>query len=208
MKQLQIALNNRGESLLVDGVIGAKTLTALKRVLSIELLKRNWVTPSTGLVFLRLDQTLTDTFDDVALRFNKGCIDRVVPCSTTAGDKYIFDPITFQGITGTAIACEQQILNSHRFTTAKEFKRLWTNAPYFQQQKPITIYRDPTKDRVINREIMMRGMYGINFHRGWRGDRNWNVSAGCMVIPDIHWYNMIEIFVNGVLYDFTLLEML
>ena len=129
MKNIQKFLNKKGASLLEDGVIGPKSLIAAHKFISAELNKRNFSIPTTGLVYVRTDVVLSDTFDDFVVRYNEGVLDRIAPCSTTAGDYYIFNPITNGGITGTAIALEQQVHNSHKFITNKSWGLLWTKQP-------------------------------------------------------------------------------
>ena len=206
MINLQTLLNKKGYNLKPDGVVGPKTLAATQDFVIKEIQKRNWVVPDTGLVFLRLDQTLTNTFDDIVIRFNKGAVDRVAPCSTTAGSYYIKNPITYGGVRGTAIAKEQQTLKSHRFTTSANWKSLWLGAPYFQQLSPIEIYRDGNMDNKLDKAVLQKGLFGINFHRAGLGSFIDNWSAGCQVTADKFWYDIITPFVNGQLYDFTLIE--
>lgn len=207
MKNLQELLNKKGYNLTVDGIAGMKTLAATQLFIFDEIKKRGWFKPHTDLVYLRLDNNLTDTFDDVVVRFNKGVVDMVAPCSTTAGSYYfIHNIITYGGIKGCAIACEQQVLNSHRFVSGKSWANLWTGAPYFMQERPIDIFRDGNGDYQIDRSIKTNGLYGINFHRGWSGARIWNASAGCQVTPDKYWFELIKIFEVGNMYDLTLME--
>lgn len=206
MINLQKLLNQKGYNLKPDGVVGPKTLAATQDFITKEIQKRNWKIPAIGFVFLRLDQTLTNTFDDVIVRFNRGIVDRVAPCSTTAGQHYIKNPITYGGIRGTAIAKEQQIINSHQFNTSANWKSLWLGAPYFQQISSIDIYRDGNMDNKLDKAILQKGLFGINFHRAGAGSFIDNWSAGCQVTPDKFWYDLISIFRNGQFIDFTLIE--
>jgi len=205
MKNLQTALNKYGANLTVDGIAGAKTLNAAQEILKKQFQVKNWVWPTVGLIYIRLDENLTDTFDDVVCRIQQGIIDMVAPCSTTAGDYYLF---TGMIAGGTAIACEQQVLFSHRFVSGANWKNLWSGMPYFQQEKGMFIYRDANKDRVLNRTQKQFGLFGINLHRGWSGLRNWNASAGCQVTPDSYWSAIIPIFKIGQVIDFNLIELL
>lgn len=206
MIRLQKILNEKGAQLTVDGIIGPQSLIAADWFISNSLKSRKWVKPVDGIVFLRTDQVLSNSFDDFAIVYKKGVCVAAVPCSTTAGDHYVFNPITHLGITGTAIAVEQQVLGSHKFVTNKNWKTLWLGAPYFQQILPITIYRDGNRDRKLDRAIRQLGLFGINIHRGGVGNVIGNWSAGCQVIPDSHWFPIINNFVPGQTIDFTLLE--
>jgi len=206
MKLLQTLLNKHGYNLAVDGVAGKMTLAATTSFLKLECEKRNFVFETKGLIYIRLDQNLTDTFDDICCRINAGVVDMVTPCSTTAGDYYLFNPITYNNITGTAVAKEQQVLFSHQYVTGRTWVNLWSKMPYFQQIKPIYIFRDGNKDRVLNKTHLQFGLFGINLHRGWSGAKNWNCSAGCQIVPDVYWQELIKIFLPGEYIGFTLME--
>lgn len=207
MKNLQTLLNTKfNAGLDVDGDAGRLTKEATTDFVLSEITKRSWTAPKTDLVYLRLDQSLTNTFDDVVARFVGGKVDMVAPCSTTAGDYYIFNPITSGGIKGTAIACEQQLIASHRFVSSKNWATLWLKGPYFQQEKDMRIYRDGNMDRKLDRAVLQAGKFGINWHRAGIGNFINNWSAGCMVTPDAYWWEIIRAFNVGQLYNFTLIE--
>ena len=206
MKKLQEILNTNGASLTVDGIIGPKSLAALHEYVKSNLTKRKWVMPKDGLVWIRTDKTLTNTFDDFVAVYSKGNCVMALPCSTTAGDYYVFNPLTVGGITGTAIAAEQQIIGSHQFVTASNWKFLWLNAPYFMQVRPITIYRDGNKDRVLDKGVTQFGLFGINLHRGGLAASINGWSAGCLVVVDSLWFEVVKLFNNGQFIDFTLFE--
>lgn len=206
MKKLQEILNANGGKLTVDGVIGPKSLTALHQYVKTNLEKRKWVMPKDGFVWIRTDKTLSNTFDDFVAVYKNGLPVMALPCTTTAGDKYIFNPLTVGGITGTAVAVEQQIIGSHKFVTAPNWKHLWLNAPYFQQVLPITIYRDGNKDRVLDKKTTQFGLFGINFHRGGVGAWIGNWSAGCHVVNDTQWFEVVKLFSNGQTIDYTMFE--
>lgn len=206
MKNLQTLLSQKGYAITVDGVIGPKTLEAAQDYISKEIAKRNWKQPTKGFVFIRLDQNLTNTFDDICVRYNNGKIDNVVPCTTTPGHYYVYNPVTSGGITGAAVAKEQQVLGSHKFVSNSNWKSLWLGAPYFQQVKPIVVYRDGNKDTKIDKVNAQTGLFGINFHRAGLGSIVDRWSAGCQVVPDAHWFKMIDIFANGEVTDYTMFE--
>jgi hypothetical protein len=119
----------------------------------------------------------------------------------------VFNPLTVGGITGAAVACEQQVIGSHTFTTSSNWKSLWLGAPYFMQTGAIKIFRDGNKDRNIDTAITTTGWYGINWHKGGLGTWVDNWSAGCMVVPDKHWFEMIKIFTNKQICNFTLIQL-
>jgi hypothetical protein len=204
MIKLQELLNKNGANLKADGVIGPKTTEALANYIANELKKRKWLPQYHGIVWLRTDDKLTNKFDDFCVVYKYGQIVYVCPASTTAGDFYVYNPLTVGGINGTAVATEQQVVGSHRFVTGAKWSNLWLGAPYFQQILPITIYRDGTKDRQLDQKVTQFGLFGINFHRAGLGDWVNKWSAGCQVVPDKHWFEIVKRFNAGQTIDFTL----
>jgi hypothetical protein len=208
MKIFQKILKDRGYySGAIDGIVGPLTLTATKQWIDAEMNIRGWVKPVNDLVWIRTDQTFDNKFSDYVIRFNNRVADMIMPCTTTPGDYYIFNPLTVGGITGAAVACEQQTIASHRFTTSANWKSLWLGAPYFYQIGAVEIYRDGNKDRNLDKSTKTKGFYGINFHRGGIGSAVDNWSAGCMVVPDARWFEAIKIFQPNQLINFTLIEL-
>jgi len=191
----------------IDGIVGPLTLTAAKQWIDAEMNIRGWVKPVNDLVWIRTDQKFDNKFSDYVVRFNNRIADMIMPCSTTPGDYIVFNPLTVGGITGSAVACEQQVIGSHKFVTAPDWKHLWLNAPYFFQAGAIEIWRDANKDRNLDKNIKTKGWYGINFHRGGIGHAVDTWSAGCLVVPDVRWFEAIKIFQNNQLINFTLIEL-
>jgi hypothetical protein len=190
----------------IDGIIGKMSLAATEKFIDAELTKRGWVKPTTEFVWVRTDQSLDNKFADISIRYNGGVVDMIMACSTVPGDFYVFNPLTVGGITGAAIACEQQQIKSHKFVSSANWKSLWLGAPYFYQEGAVEIYRDGNKNRIIDKNIKTKGHYGINFHRAGAGSLVDNWSAGCQVVADNSWYQAIKIFQNGQLINFTLIE--
>lgn len=208
MKGFQQILKDRGYYKgNIDGIVGPLTLTAAKQFIDAEMDLRGWVKPVTDLVWIRTDQTFDNKFSDYVVRFNNRIADMILPCSTTPGDYIVFNPLTVGGITGSAVACEQQVIGSHKFVTAPDWKHLWLNAPYFFQAGAIEIWRDANKDRNLDKNIKTKGWYGINFHRGGIGHAVDTWSAGCLVVPDVRWFEAIKIFRPNQLINFTLIEL-
>lgn len=208
MKGFQQILKDRGYYKgNIDGIVGPLTLTAAKQFIDAEMDLRGWVKPVTDLVWIRTDQTFDNKFSDYVVRFNNRIADMVLPCSTTPGDYIVFNPLTVGGITGSAVACEQQVIGSHKFVTAPDWKHLWLNAPYFFQAGAIEIWRDANKDRNLDKNIKTKGWYGINFHRGGIGHAVDTWSAGCLVVPDVRWFEAIKIFRPNQLINLTLIEL-
>jgi hypothetical protein len=207
MQHFQTILKNRGYySGSIDGIVGPMSIAASASLVKDEILKRGWILPKDEFVWLRTDGSLDNKFQDVVVRYNGGVADMVIPCSTTPGDYYVFNPLTVGGITGAAIACEQQAIGSHTFVSSPNWKSLWLGAPYFMQTGAVEIYRDGNKDRKIDKAIRTKGFYGINFHRAGWGSFVDNWSAGCQVVVDKFWFEAIKIFKNGQKMNFTLIE--
>lgn len=208
MRNFQQILKDRGYYTgAIDGIVGPLTLAGAKAWIDAEMNIRGWVKPVNDFVWIRTDQSYDNKFADYVVRFNNRVADMVMPCSTTPGDFYIFNPLTVGGITGAAVACEQQVIGSHKFVTSGTWSSLWLGAPYFYQSGAIEIYRDGNKDRKLDKTVKTKGYYGINFHRGGIGSFVDNWSAGCMVVPDARWYEAIKIFQNNQLINFTLIEL-
>lgn len=208
MQKFQQILKDRGfYSGAIDGIVGPLTLGGVKAFIDAEMNKRGWVKPVNDLVWVRTDQSYDNKFSDYCIRFNNRVADMILPCSTTPGDYIIFNPLTVGGITGSAVACEQQVIGSHKFVTSGNWKSLWLNAPYFYQSGAIEIYRDANKDRKLDKAVKTKGWYGINFHRGGIGHLVDDWSAGCLVVPDKIWFEAIKIFRPNQLINFTLIEL-
>ena len=195
MKQVQQYLNRFGCNLVVDGIIGSKTKIELKKYV---------FNQTKGITWVRCDKKLTNTFDDFGVLWVNGEVAEVFPCSTTAGKHYIQNPITYGGVTGTAIAAAQYVKGSHQFKTSSNWKSLWLGMPYFQQIKPIQIFRDGNKDGNLDEKVIQKGLFGINFHQAGLGNLIDNWSAGCQVVPKAYWLNVIKHFKDGEIIDFSL----
>lgn len=208
MKNFQQILKDRGYYTgAIDGIVGPLTLGGAKQWIDAEMNIRSWVKPVNDFVWIRTGQSFDNRFSDYVVRFQNRVADMIMPCTTKPGDFYIFNPLTVGGITGAAVACEQQVIGSHKFVTSGSWSSLWLGAPYFYQSGAIEIYRDGNKDRKLDKTIKTRGWYGINFHRGGAGSIVDQWSAGCMVVPDVRWYEAIKIFQNNQLINFTLIEL-
>ncbi len=208
MKQFQQILKDRGYySGAIDGIIGSLSLAGAKQLVDAECNIRGWVKLVNDFVWLRLNQTFDNKFSDIVVRFSNRNADMILPCTTKAGNFYVYNPLTVGGITGVAVACEQQVIGSHTFTTSANWKSLWLGAPYFYQSGAIEVYRDGNKDATIDKNIKTKGYYGINFHRGGLGSIVDQWSAGCMVVPDKQWFEAIKIFQPNQKINFTLIEL-
>ncbi len=207
-KTLQIFLNLLfGAKLATDGVFGQKTFAAkseAEKRLQELFLSKTGSKHYTGLLAIRCK----DEFDNLATDFlawiEKGSIANVVTCSTRAGNFYVYNPISYGGITGTAVLKEGYY--------PKTWLGSWQTRFGFRsfellQSKPVIIYRDGNKNTKLDRDITQTGMFGINIHTaGWNNliDR-W--SAGCLVVPKSEWDIFANLYLKaGQLYDLLLLH--
>lgn len=200
MVGLQIFLNKKGYKLSVDGVVGVKTHAALKDYINTSFAKNKYRMLSKHLVWIRTDNQLTNTFDDFVVLMIYNEIELVFKATTTAGDFYIFNPVTSGGITGTAITAPQQAVQSHQFLKS------FLGMPYFRQMRPITIYRDWNKDRNIDTMKTTFGLYGIHLHHMGMGNLINNWSAGCNGTSKSDWAHICEYFNEGEWMDYTLID--
>lgn len=206
IKRLQQFLCDCGYRTGVDGKYGVDTRTKLLAYIFGRASYLNYKIPKRKQIFyIRTDYSLTNTYDDFAVLLDNGGLYDIAPCSTTAGRHYVMNPLTVGGITGTAIAVENQVVyNCHVFNTANNWKTLWLSMPFFRQIEFMRIYRDGNKDNIINKGTITRGLYGINLHRGGLGSFIDRWSAGCMVVPDEYWKVWARLFPNGYVMDFVL----
>jgi hypothetical protein len=205
MVRLQEYLNSKGYNLTLDGVIGEKTKTALLTYIIKTYTEKKYRSQNKMFIWIRTDENLTNSFDDFCVLVINYKIEYVCKATTTAGDHYIFNPITSGGITGTAITVKQQIIEAHEFTTAKDWKTLWLGMPYFKQIKPLDIYRDWNKDRKIDTLKKTFGIYGINLHQMGIGNLINNWSAGCNGTAKQDWTKIVQYFTAGEKIDYTLI---
>ncbi len=170
-----------------DGIVGANTLKAKelaeKKLSSFILAKTNG-SVYTGLYAVRTKQEFDNQTTDFLLWLNKNTIDCIVTCSTRAGNFYVYNPITYGGITGTAVLAEGYYPDTWlgSWQTRFGFKSF-----ELLQVKPVTVYRDGNKNKKIDKTSPQTGLFGINIHTaGWSNivDR-W--SAGCIVVPKKEW---------------------
>jgi hypothetical protein len=210
LDNILVTETNKNTTKGVDGIIGRKSSEAIDK--AIEKIKnmykeKNYTYNETiNLLAFRLDDTVTDLTTDYFVVITK---DRfiAVPCSTKAGKYWIQNPITHGGITGTAILVEGQYRQTWQFITANNWFNLWLQTPYFNQIKPVKIYRDGNKDLKVDRNVpVQEGLFGINIHTAGLNYVVWNWSAGCIVIPRMFWLELLPLFKPFEIYDFTLFK--
>ena len=170
--------------------------------------KKNYVFFDTGdyninFVWVRNGYDATNHFtDDLHIAYKIGDQEIVlsVKCTTKPGLlKSLYNPVTVEGITGTAVIKEGQYRGAWQFRdTTEEF----SHYPYFRQIKPIDYYRDGDKDNKIDlTQEQDNKLFGTHWHKMSNiGDKrlvqqfevnNW--SEGCMGAPVINWDQVIAI---------------
>lgn len=209
MVRIQQYLNSVGYNLKLDGSIGPKTISAAKEH-AMTLTDRQgfdpWSNKGWVMLYIRTDQVFSNKFDDIGMVVFNGEVKSVFTCSTTAGDFYVFNPLTVGGVTGVAVAAPQYVRDSHVFVTSRDWNTLWLKAPYFKQVRPIKIFRDGNKDRRIDKSVTQTGLFGINLHRAGAASVVNRWSAGCNVAPDAEWFGVIKQFYNGLTASYCLVE--
>lgn len=206
--QVQKFINLAGYNVLSeDGVFGSKTKLAklqIEKSISADLKKNHEISCYTGFFAYRTKEIFDNLATDFLLFFKNGIITECAPCSTRAGDFYVFSPITYGGITGTAVLAEGYYPKTYlgSFQT-----RLGWRSFECLQRKSINIYRDGNRNRVIDKTTLVVGGtdIGINIHSAGWGNIIGRWSAGCIVVPREHW----DIFASenlqeGIYYDLVL----
>lgn len=130
-----------------------------------------------------------------------------VPCTTKAGNYYVYNPYTVGGITRTAVLAAGVYPNAYEYKVKQDWTTLWSKMPYFQQVGKVRIYMDTNKNLKVDKDKTQWGLYGINLHRG--GDIRTAVdkwSGACQVVPANYWKEAIPYFKED-LYNLMLIEL-
>lgn len=156
-------------------------------------------------VFERTSDIITNKFTDwLHLAFQENGVDNIltIPCTTKPGIKGSTDsPITYEGVTGTAIIVPGQYKSTWEFRdTDKEF----SHYPYFRQVKPIDYWRDGNKDQLVDRvQFQDDKIFGTHWHKmsqvGTYGSglvNNW--SLGCMGAAEPEFKKLLPIVRKSV----------
>lgn len=125
-----------------------------------------------------------------------------IPATTKPGLKgSILEPVTVNGVTGTAIIRPGQYLSAWEFRdTDQEF----SHYPYFRQVGPVDYWRDGDKDQEVD-EVQNQEdkIFGTHWHRMSQNNtygsgliNNW--SLGCMGAPEPEFEKILPVVRAGV----------
>lgn len=199
------------EPLVEDGVTGSKTKRACDDIIIYfkNLFKVNVrVWESINIIGIRTNKDFTDKFTDWVVYVSDDGI-CAVPASTKAGKYYVQNPISYGGVTGTAVLVAGYYKNIWVFKTDADWKTLWLGMPYFQQVNNCIVGRDGDKDNMISDKIPTQsGQFGINHHHAGIENVVYNWSAGCQIVQKHYWTDILQCvpFVAGRLYSYTLIS--
>lgn len=117
----------------------------------------------------------------------------------TLGQGGVLSPLTVLGLTGVAALAEGQYVNAYQLIDTYHG---WLNYPYFNQIGKVKIYRDNTRDKLIDYDSpTQNGLFGINIHRmSGNGQQQRYVnsdyaawSQGCQGCPEPVFRQIIEL---------------
>ena len=154
-------------------------------------------------IWVRNDYHATNHFTDdlfVAYKINDEEKVLSIKCTTKPGLKgSLLNPVTVEGITGTAIIEEGQYRGAWKFIDSYQD---FSEYPFFRQIKGINYFRDGNKDTeidLINEQT--NKLFGTQWHKMSNvGDKRFveqfeinNWSLGCMGSPVVEWDKVIEL---------------
>ncbi len=205
-KETQACLNVVfGERLVVDGIVGEKTLSAKRRAIDKLLslcIKKGWDRTEfiNGVIAVRVDDNYTNTFSDYLIYLKPDLTDMyAIPASTKPGTVAVWKKGLewIMGKQGVAVLKEGQIKKMWSKQGA-----WWSGLDFYWQRKEVDveIYRDNIVDNKIDRHQIHKGQFGINGH-SWKGWLSaivsyWkdairkigvSLSEGCIVAQASYW---------------------
>jgi hypothetical protein len=186
-----------------DGILGP--ITRQNFIALQKLIKPFLFVAFDGFLAIRCSEEFDNKASDFLLYVQNQEIKEVLPCTTRAGNYWVYNPITYGGITGTAVMCDGFYPKVWEGALTKRFGIY--SLPELVQVRPVKVYRDGNKDKKIDRTNIQIGMFGINLHQqGWAfAVDNW--SAGCFTVPYWHWQNFCnKYFEIGKIYDLNLIN--
>lgn len=158
------------------------------------------------LLFIRMSDIFTNELDDYCFYLDdeKGIL-ICMQCTTKAGKYYVYNMVTYGGVTGTAVLREGDYKNTYKVIQTYRFGYLDYE---LIQILPVYVYRDNNKDEKIDKKNLSYGYFGINIHTsGWtRIIDRW--SAGCLSIykPEWDWFKKKYLKINDI-YSIKLLTL-
>ena len=178
-----------------DGLIGNLTIAAEQKLIdklhSVYTFKYGIKAPLFEPIGIRIDDKLTDKFTDILLLL--------------VGEHSLFTiPISTKPASYLESERKVAILKENRYVNTWQLQHTgWTKLPFFQQVKPVVVYRDNFKDLSITRSSPTeQGNFGINLHSwlGWlqniiwykSASRNVALSEGCQVAMANDWNDFIS----------------
>jgi hypothetical protein len=158
-----------------------------------------------GFFLIRTSEKFDDKYSDFCFFVENGVRKEIFACTTRAGRFWVYNPITYGGITGVAVLKEGYYPKTWQ---AVQTYRFGPKVTELLQVRPVIIGRDGNRNDVIDYTNMQEGYFGINLHIGGLYTQivhQW--SAGCIVIPQEQYpilENMLEL---GKLYDIYLVSL-
>ena len=155
-------------------------------------------------VWIRTSDSITNYFTDflyVAYRIGAEEYVLKIPATTKPGIKGSIDtPITYQGVTGTAIIVPGQYRSAWKFIDSYEG---FSHYPYFHQVKGINYWRDGDKDLLVDEvQLQLDQLFGTHWHRmsqnGIKGYPINNWSLGCMGAEEPYFRQLLPIVREAV----------
>ncbi len=196
-----------GERLATDGIFGKQTQASFGRAKSLILQEvQKHSKEFRGFVAFRTLQAFNNQTTDYLLYVSNNEVDfnALMPCSTRAGDFWVFNPITHGGITGVAVLAEGFYPKTWQ---ASYQTRFGFKSVELLQIKPVKVWRDGNRNRQIDKTNPQVGLFGINIHTAGWGSVIDRWSAGCVVVPKVNWDAFTTEYIQiGELYDLLLLE--
>jgi hypothetical protein len=126
-----------------------------------------------------------------------------IPATTKPGLKgSILEPVTVEGITGTAVIVPGQYRSAWKFIDSyTDFSKY----PLFRQVGPANYYRDGDRDLELDEvNLQTNKIFGTHWHRMSKDDtygsgevNNW--SLGCMGSPEPEWKKILPLVRRSVI---------
>jgi hypothetical protein len=220
---LNYFLSGEAETLLVDGIIGRKTLLSME--MAINKLKSEFKKKSLAysdafnFIGIRTSNKITDLYDDwFVLTFSNTLV--AIPASTKAGKPAIMKYWNrwVRGIRGFGTIKENQQIDYLVVEGTNSGWASWTGGlGFLYQDRPIVVYRDPNTDNIIDTSVQVVSENdGFNVH-SWKGvnaiydiksvlntyskkidfaNRVSNMSEGCQVTLANYWQYLFPILLR------------